>query len=74
MEPEVTMHKIFDLQVCIPEDWTDDQVKKFADANAPAGTCNGWTIMKKGHKYLGGDPERVVCKDRNGFVHVRLEC
>lgn len=72
-EPKVILHKLFDLQVCIPADWTDEQVKKFADVNVPCGTDLGWYVMKNGHKYLGGDLERVECEKHIGFVHMRLE-
>ncbi len=73
-EPKVIMYKLFDLQVCVPGQWTDEDIKRFANTTTPAGTSNGWMVMKSGHKYLGGDPERVPCAQRHGCVHVRLEC
>jgi len=74
MKPQVTFAKFLDMQVCIPTDWTDKQVKEFADAENPSGTEHGWCVLKDGDKYLGGDPERVPCKKWDGFVHMRLAC
>ncbi len=31
MAAEVTRHGALDMQVCAPSDWTDEQVKEFAD-------------------------------------------
>jgi hypothetical protein len=60
--------------VCVPKDWTDEQVKKFADTMNPCGTELGWSVRKEGSKFLaGGSPERVVCEDRADFVHVMLD-
>lgn len=72
--PEVTQTSVFDMQVCVPSEFTDDQVKAFADAQNPAGSELGWTIRKEGHERNTGDPERVHCRDRAGCVHIMLEC
>ena len=62
------------MQVCVPEDYTDEQVKKFADSENPCGTTNGWAIVKEGNRHLAGDPERQPCMGgREGFVHIMLE-
>ena len=72
--PEVTQTHIFDMQVCVPEDWTDEQVVEFANTQNPCGTKGGWEITREGDKYLAGAPERVACEEeaRTGFVHVML--
>lgn len=70
--PEVTYIGLLDIQVCVPEDWTDEQVKSFADSNIPCGT-NGWFIRKEGDPDLSGDPERLPCAGRKGFVHIMLD-
>jgi len=78
MEAQVLKAGLVDMQVCVPKDWTDEQVKKFSekfsDQNNVSGTESGWRIMKTGHKYLAGDPERVQCSGSNEFVHIMLEC
>jgi len=61
------------MQVCVPADWSDEQVKEFADRANMCGTTAGWQIVREGSKYLAGDPERVPCHDRAGFVHIMLE-
>lgn len=75
-EAQVTQIHALDMQVCVPSDWTDQQVMDFANANNPAGTVRGWRIRKQGHPRLDGAPERQPCasKAREGFVHIMLEC
>lgn len=72
MKPEVTKRAIFDMQVCIPIDWTNEQIKKFADSENPCGTEHGWVITKNGDPILLNDPEKNPCESRVGFVHVML--
>lgn len=73
MGAEVTRTGALDMQVCVPSDWTDRQVKEFADTENECGTDNGWAIRKEGDKNLLGKPERVPCADREGFVHIMLD-
>ena len=69
MKPEITRYGILDMQVCVPKDWTDEQVLEFAEANNPGG----WQIRREGDPFLNGDPERVPCDEREGFVHIMLD-
>ncbi len=75
MSAEITKVGCFDLQVCVPADWTDEQVKDFAESEYPCGTENGWFIRRKGDEALAGDPERISCQDedRKGYVHIMLD-
>ena len=73
MEPEVTRRGALGMQVCIPEDYTDEQVIQFAEAENPCGTMNGWCIRKEGNKNLLGMPERNPCQSRLGCVHIMLD-
>lgn len=69
----VTRRGALDMQVCVPADWGDDAVKRFADQENLCGTADGWTIRKEGDPALKGDPERVACGGRLGFVHIMLD-
>lgn len=71
--PMVTRTGLMDMQICVPEDWTDEQIKGFADRNNPCGTQNGWAIRKEGDKLLEGAPERRPCADRDEYVHIMLD-
>ena len=73
MSAEVTGVGIFDMQVCVPEDWIDDEVKDFADIINPCGTKAGWFIRKQVDECLSGDDERVKCEERDGHVHIMLD-
>jgi hypothetical protein len=70
---EVTRHGVLDMQVCVPADWDDHAVKRFADRENLCGTSNGWFVRKEGDNALAGSPERVPCDSRPGFVHIMLD-
>lgn len=71
--PVVTKIGIFDMQVCVPVDWSDEKATKFANAHNPCGTEGGWQMRKEGDKNLKGDPERVPCAERPGCVHIMFD-
>lgn len=73
MGATVTQQNALDMQVCVPEDWTDEQIKQFADQENPSGLEAGWQIRKAGDEALAGLPERIRCRDRQGYVHVMLD-
>ena len=73
MSAEVTRVGILDMQVCVPEDWTDLQVRRFANDQNPCGTENGWHIRREGDPALQGKPERNPCDYRVGHVHIMLD-
>jgi hypothetical protein len=73
MKPKIMYINVSDMQVCVPEDWTDEEVKEFANTQKECWTGNGWAIVRKGNKDLKGGPEREPCADQPGFVNIRLE-
>ena len=73
MSAEITRRGVLDMQVCVPTDWTDQQVIAFAEEKNTAGTSNGWFIRKEGDELLAGMPERVPCEDRDGHVHIMVD-
>jgi len=72
-EAEILRSGMIDMQVCVPSDWTDQQVQDFAETENPCGTTHGWQIRREGDVALEGDPERNPCSDRAGNVHVTLD-
>jgi hypothetical protein len=72
-KPEVTRRGVLDMQVCVPDDWDDEAVKRFADRENLCGTTNGWFVRKQGDEALAGADERVPCHDRPGYVHIMLD-
>jgi hypothetical protein len=73
MTAEVTQRGALDMQVCVPDDWTDEQARDFASRQNPCGTHNGWQIRRDGDPMLAGAPERVKCEGRDGHVHIMLD-
>jgi hypothetical protein len=71
--PVVSRAGIFDLQVCVPAEWTDAQALAFAEASSPCGTSHGWQQRKAGSDLLRGDPERRKCEERAGYVHIMFD-
>ena len=72
VKPEITKRGALDMQVCVPADWTDEQIKEFADANNLCGTSDGWHVRKQAD-YRVEAKERQPCHDRPGFVHIMLD-
>ena len=72
-KPEVTRFGALDMQVCVPKEWSDGMVTRFAEQEYPCGTTNGWRIRRTGDLALGGKPERVTCEGREDFVHIMLD-
>jgi hypothetical protein len=70
---QVTMRGALSMQVCVPADWDDYAVKRFADRENLCGTSGGWFVRKEGAKELKDSPERVECESRPGFVHIMLD-
>jgi hypothetical protein len=72
-EPVVTHRSVFDIQVCVPRDWEDHRVIHFANVQYAPGTWRSWQIRRTGDAALAGDPERVPCDKREGYVHIMLD-
>lgn len=72
-EPKVSRFGGLDMQVCVPESWSDDQAHDFAESKYPCGTEFGWHIRKQGSPFLKGAPERNACAERAGYVHITFD-
>ena len=70
--PSVTRIGCFDMQVCVPSEWPDEQTIQFAENENPSGTSD-WGIRREGDPALAGDPERTQCSKSNTGVHVMLD-
>ena len=70
---QIIRRGILDCQACVPEDWDDERVLRFVEAENPCGTTNGWAIRREGDERLIGAHERVPCAEHFGFVHVMLD-
>lgn len=71
-KPEVTTKGVFDMQVCVPEEWTDEQILEFAEKKFPTGIKAKWFIRKL-EEVLDGDLERQPCDDNKNYVHIMLD-
>jgi hypothetical protein len=69
----VTRIGLLDCQVCVPKDWTDQQIMDFVNTANPCGTQLGWQIRKEGSEHLQGAPERRTCADNPNRVHIMLD-
>lgn len=68
--PEVIRSPLLYVQICIPEDWTDEQALEFVETEKPSGLSLGWQIHKQEEGALGGACIRAPCDQKDGFVHV----
>lgn len=70
--PAVIRMGMFDMQVCVPKDWSDAEVRAFAAQQVLCGTEQGWQIRTKEK----GDSKyrtRVECANNPDFVHIVLD-
>ena len=72
-KPEIVRCGALNVQVCVPENWTDHQAVEFAEKHYPCGTTLGWCV-RKDPELLGDDPERNPCSKRKGCVHIMMDC
>ena len=68
VNPEVLKVGLVSAHVCVPGEWTNQQVEDFVNMHNPTGLDHGWRVHKT------KDPERVPCEDRCSYVHVVLVC
>lgn len=71
---QILRQGLFDMQCCVPKDWTDAEVEAFANNELPLGDTLRWEILPEGHPHLDGDPQRNQCAKHKDTVHVKLEC
>jgi len=69
MTSEITRYRGVDMQVCVPDDWTEQAVIRFAEEQYPR--ASGWRVERAGEGPLGGG-RRVPCAVRTGHVHIVL--
>lgn len=68
--PSVAKAGLTWLRVCVPREWTNDQIESWANANVATGISSLWQVRTRGE-----GSERVNCNDHGpDFVHVMLDC
>ena len=67
MDAIVCRSGLFNTQVCMPKEWTDEQAMEFAERERPCGTTGGWQVR------LAGDETRVQCERHDENVHIMLD-
>ena len=70
ISPQVIRNGLLNMQLCVPNEWDDNQIITFAQWQNPAGTTTGWCVTPEGHETLAGSPARVTCAQRKRFIHV----
>jgi hypothetical protein len=74
-EAMITYIGLFDMRVCVPWEWTDEEVTAFANEEHLCGTTKGWTIRKQSdYDEKGFDSkERVQCEEIKENCHIMLD-
>lgn len=73
MSATITRLGPLDMQVCVLVCWTDAEIREFAERENPCGTEAGWQIRRTGDEALLGMPERNLCDERPGYVHITMD-
>jgi len=68
-DPQLIRQSIFNLQVCVPNTYTDEQVVEFAKQKLFPQSFNP-TIIEE---HSNGDAARVTCSEDKDNVHIVLE-
>jgi hypothetical protein len=75
-EPLVFRMNFLTCNICVPKDWTEEQILKVAEEQNPAGTSNGWFVytqeMLDENEYSKGTQAIVPCDELEGHVHYIL--
>ena len=72
--PHVLRKGALSCQVCVPHDWTDEQIVALAEREYPCGTTAGWQVRRPGtNSRFPNDPERVQCNQCPAHCHVVLD-
>ena len=69
-EAQIIRIGFFQMQLCVPKEFSDKEIIEFAERENPAGTQNGWILARDGDEILGGDSARVQCVDIEDNIHV----
>jgi len=70
MNAQILRRGVFGISVCIPKDWTDQQVIDFVEADSPCGTADGWQPSARTEENCN---KRIPCEDREGYMHMVLD-
>lgn len=62
--PMVSIKNFLSCQVCVPDDYTDEQSIDFLESEYPCGTIHGWQADM--------EQPAVQCKERTGYKHIIL--
>lgn len=60
------------VEVCVPSEWSDTEVRDFTDHAYWRSPLFGWGIRRTGDPLLRGQQTRSSCPGRAGFVHLYL--
>jgi hypothetical protein len=67
-KPEIVRMGMLFIQVCVPENFSDDQVEEFANSEHGTGIKSKWTIDRSQVNV------RAKCEEREGCTHLVLVC
>lgn len=62
-QPEVLRHNFISMQLCVPKEWSEEEILRFAREQCPVR----WEIVTD-----GPDPTYVSCPEKSEHKHVVL--
>ena len=62
------------IHVCVPKQWSDEEVEQWTNTIHPTGIGSKWTIAKEGHIILSKSKyhQRIQCNKFDDNVHIVL--
>lgn len=67
-KPEITQVGLISMKVCVPQEWSDRLIEKWANEQSPTGISSEWRIDRNQTHV------RCKCDEREGCEHLILNC
>lgn len=71
--PELIGSRLVSVQVCVPDNWSNDQVIDFVQRMPVSWEKEAWEVRKDGDVLLCGHPAKTPCKKKPGYIHMFLD-
>lgn len=73
-QPAVVRSSMLWMQVCVPKDWDDAKITKWANAETPTGISSQWGLTTQAHADEHGYERCAQCTQFESHHHMLMVC
>lgn len=73
-QPAVVRSSLLWMQVCVPKDWSEEQITNWANINSPTGISSQWELTTLGHALEHGYERCAQCDRFGSHHHMLMVC